>query len=111
MNKYPEWAGRTVLIQVATSTSEQSELLTTVSDICTRIDRGHSSLVHQPLVFLKQDLDFPQYLALLSAADVLMSSALRDGMNLTGEWSPLHILKHVLTLVPFCISVRLHPMQ
>ena len=67
---------------MATSTSEQTELLTTVSDICNRIDYTHASLVHQPLVFLKQDIDFSQYLALLTVADVLMISALRDGMNL-----------------------------
>lgn len=85
LNKYPEWRGKVVLVQVATSTSEQSELLTTVSDICTRIDSVHSTLAHQPLVFLKQDIDFSQYLALLTIADVLIISALRDGMNLTGH--------------------------
>lgn len=82
LNKNPEWAGKVVLIQVALSTAEQSELLTTVSDICNRIDNVHSSLVSQPLVLLKQDIDFSQYLALLTVADVLMISALRDGMNL-----------------------------
>lgn len=85
MNKYPELAEDTILIQVASSTSESSELITTVSDICARIDNKHSTLVHQPLVFLKQDLAFSQYLALLSIADVLMVSSLRDGMNLTGH--------------------------
>ncbi|KAF2769324.1 hypothetical protein EJ03DRAFT_336372 [Teratosphaeria nubilosa] len=85
LNKYPEWREKVVLIQVATSTSEQSELLTTVSDICTRIDSVHSTLAHQPLVFLKQDIGFPQYFGLLSVADVLMITALRDGMNLTAH--------------------------
>lgn len=85
LNKYPEWRERVVLIQVATSTSEQSELLGTVSDICMRIDSVHSTLAHQPLVFLKQDIGFSQYLALLSVADVLVISALRDGMNLTAH--------------------------
>ncbi|KAK5173581.1 Trehalose-6-P synthase/phosphatase complex subunit [Saxophila tyrrhenica] len=83
LNKYPDLARKTVLIQVATSTSEQSELITTVSDICSRIDNKYSSLVHQPLVFLKQDIETSQYLALMSVADVLMITALRDGMNLT----------------------------
>ncbi|EMC91334.1 glycosyltransferase family 20 protein [Baudoinia panamericana UAMH 10762] len=85
LNKYPEWREKVVLIQVATSTSEQSELLTTVSDICSRIDSVHSTLAHQPLVFLKQDIGFSQYMALLSIADVLMITALRDGMNLTAH--------------------------
>ena len=85
LNKYPEWREKVVLIQVATSTSEQSELLTTVSDICTRIDSVHSTLAHTPLVFLKQDIGFSQYLALLTVADCLMITALRDGMNLTAH--------------------------
>lgn len=85
LNRFPEWAGHVVLIQVATSTSEYAELLTTVSDICTRIASVHSTLSHQPLVFLQQDIPFSQYLALLTVADVLIISALRDGMNLTAH--------------------------
>lgn len=71
------------MIQVATSTTENAELAATVSDIVTRIDSVHSTLAHQPLVFLRQDIAFSQYLALLSVADVLMITSLREGMNLT----------------------------
>lgn len=85
LNRNPEWREKVVLVQVATSSSEQSELLTTVSDICTRIDSIHSTLAHQPLIFLKQDIGFAQYIALLTIADVVMISALRDGMNLTAH--------------------------
>ncbi|KAI7515707.1 alpha,alpha-trehalose phosphate synthase-like protein subunit, partial [Hortaea werneckii] len=85
LNQNPEWREKVVMIQVATSTNEQSELLTTVSDICTRIDSVHSTLAHQPLVFLKQDIGYSQYMALLSCAHVLMITALRDGMNLTAH--------------------------
>lgn len=77
--------GKTVLIQVATSTSEQTDLLNTVTGICSRIETAYSNLVDTPIVFLKQDIDFSQYLALLSIADVLMISSLRDGMNLTAH--------------------------
>ena len=74
-----------VLIQVATSTTEQPELEATISDIAMRINSTHSNLAHQPLVFLKQDLAFPQYLALISVADALMITSLREGMNLTSH--------------------------
>lgn len=74
-----------VLIQVATSTTEQPELEAMVSDIAMRINSTHSTLAHQPLVFLKQDLAFPQYLALISVADALMITSLREGMNLTSH--------------------------
>ncbi|KAH0341491.1 alpha,alpha-trehalose phosphate synthase-like protein subunit, partial [Aureobasidium melanogenum] len=85
LNKYPEWRQNVVLLQVATSTTENSELLATVSDINTRIDSVHSTLAHQPLVFLKQDISFSQYVALLTVADVMMITSLREGMNLTAH--------------------------
>ncbi|KAJ5178077.1 Trehalose-phosphatase [Penicillium coprophilum] len=85
LNTYPEWADKVVLIQVATSTTEQPELEATLSDIAMRINSTHSTLAHQPLVFLKQDLAFPQYLALITVADALMITSLREGMNLTSH--------------------------
>jgi trehalose-phosphatase len=85
LNKFPEWRNKVVLIQVATSTSEQSELLATVSDIVTRIESTHSTLSETPLVFLKQDISFNSYIALLTAADTMMITPLRDGMNLTAH--------------------------
>lgn len=85
LNTYPEWADKVVLIQVATSTTEQPELEATISDIAMRINSMHSTLAHQPLVFLKQDLAFPQYLALITVADALMITSLREGMNLTSH--------------------------
>ncbi|PBP25849.1 trehalose phosphate synthase [Diplocarpon rosae] len=36
-----------------------------------------------PLVYLKQDISYPQYLALLTVADALMITSQREGMNLT----------------------------
>lgn len=74
-----------VLIQVATPTTEQAELDATVSDIVTRVNSVHSTLAHQPLVFLKQDISFEQYLALMTIADALMITSLREGMNLTSH--------------------------
>ena len=83
LNKYPEWSDKVVLIQVATSTAENPELSAAVTDIVMRIDSQFSTLTHQPLVLLRQDIGFSQYLALLTVADVLMITSLRDGMNLT----------------------------
>jgi trehalose-phosphatase len=37
------------------------------------------------LVFLKQDISYQQYLALLTVADTLMITSLREGMNLTSH--------------------------
>ena len=85
LNKYPAMRERVVLIQVATSTTEPAELAAAVSDIVTRINSAHSSLAHQPLVFLRQDIEFPVFLAMLMAADALMITSLREGMNLTSH--------------------------
>ena len=74
-----------VLIQVATPLTDQADLMEAMSDIVTHIDSVHSSLTHQPLVFLRQEITFAQYLALLSAADVLLVTSLREGMNLTAH--------------------------
>jgi trehalose 6-phosphate synthase/phosphatase len=65
LNKNPQWKDKVVMIQVATSTTEDTELAATVSEIVTRIDAVHSTLTHNPLVFLRQDIAFSQYLALL----------------------------------------------
>ncbi|KAF2474620.1 uncharacterized protein BDR25DRAFT_280032 [Lindgomyces ingoldianus] len=83
LNKYPEWKDKVVLIQVATSDQENAELEKGVNEILNRIDTQHSSLYHQPLVLLKQDISFSQYVALLTVADALMITSLREGMNLT----------------------------
>lgn len=83
LNKYPEWRDRVVMIQVATSTTEQAELDATVSDIVTRVNSSWANLAYQPLVYLKQDISYAQYLALLTVADALMIASQREGMNLT----------------------------
>ncbi|EHL03426.1 putative alpha,alpha-trehalose-phosphate synthase [Glarea lozoyensis 74030] len=83
LNKHPEWRDKVVMIQVATSTTEQAELDATVSDIVTRVNSSWANLAYQPLVYLKQDISYPQYLALLTVADALMVASQREGMNLT----------------------------
>ncbi|MCJ1307860.1 hypothetical protein MMC25_001508 [Agyrium rufum] len=85
LNQYPEMREKVVLIQVATSTNEEAELDATVSHIVTRINSLHSTLEHQPLVYLKQDIESPQYLAMLSVAHVLINTSLREGMNLSSR--------------------------
>ncbi|KAK5112919.1 hypothetical protein LTR62_003741 [Meristemomyces frigidus] len=82
LNSYPEWQEKVVLIQVVGASSKQSEIMATVSDICRRIDSVHSTLASRPLVFLQQNIDISTHLALMTAADALMVTPLRDGMNL-----------------------------
>jgi trehalose-6-phosphate synthase len=85
LNKNPQWRDNTVLIQVALSSSEKSDLDATISDIVTRVNSSWANLAYQPVVYLKQDIPFAQYLALLSIADALMITSQREGMNLTSH--------------------------
>ena len=85
LNKHPGFRENVVLVQIATPTNEQADLEAKVSEIVTRINSKYSTLAHQPLVFLKQDIDYSKYLALLMAADALMITSLREGMNLTSH--------------------------
>ncbi|KAK5988462.1 Trehalose-6-phosphate synthase [Cladobotryum mycophilum] len=85
LNKNPEWRENTVLIQVALSSGEPSDLDAAVSDIVTRVNSSWANLAYQPVVYLKQDIDYAQYLALLTIADALMITSQREGMNLTSH--------------------------
>ncbi|CAO3643716.1 unnamed protein product [Cunninghamella blakesleeana] len=83
--RHPEWRGKVVLIQIALSTSEQNEFRAHISDVVSRVNSKFSNISYQPIVFLHQDISFPQYLALLTSADVSLITPLRDGMNLTSH--------------------------
>ncbi|RXW13018.1 hypothetical protein EST38_g12836 [Candolleomyces aberdarensis] len=83
LDKYPEWQGKVVLIQVALQTTESNELAGGVADVVSRINSRFSTLTYQPVVFLHtQDLTFSQYLALLTVGDAFIVTSLREGMAL-----------------------------
>ncbi|KAH8112031.1 glycosyltransferase family 20-domain-containing protein [Phellopilus nigrolimitatus] len=83
LEKYPEFQGKVVLIQVALSTTEENELQGSVIDLVGRINSKFSTLTYQPIVFLHtDDLTFTQYLALLTVADAFLVTSLREGMAL-----------------------------
>jgi trehalose 6-phosphate synthase complex regulatory subunit len=83
LNKYPQYKENVVLLQVGTTTTDNESLTDVITEIVTRINSAHSTLSHQPLVLLRQDIDMSTYLALLSAADIMLITSLREGMNLT----------------------------
>lgn len=58
---------------------------TEVSKIAMRVNSIYSTLTHQPLVLLRQDISYSQFLALMSVSDVFMVTSLREGMNLTSH--------------------------
>ncbi|KAH9915312.1 glycosyltransferase family 20-domain-containing protein [Fomitopsis serialis] len=83
LDKYPEFQGKVVLIQVALQTTEENEMQGGVADVVSHLNSRFSTLTYQPVVFLHtQDLTFSQYLALLTVADAFMVTSLREGMAL-----------------------------
>ncbi|KAK5943436.1 Trehalose-6-P synthase/phosphatase complex subunit [Knufia obscura] len=83
LDAHPEWADQAVLVQVATSTTTDRDLRDEVNGMITKINGEWGSLNHQPIVYLNQDIDYSQYLALLCIADCLWVNSLSEGMNLT----------------------------
>ena len=88
LDKYPEYQGKVVLIQVALQTTEENEMQGGVADVVSHLNSRFSTLTYQPVVFLHtQDLTFSQYLALLTVANVFMVASLREGMALRAHES------------------------
>ncbi|KAI9137124.1 glycosyltransferase family 20-domain-containing protein [Paraphysoderma sedebokerense] len=120
LEKNPEWVGKVVLIQVALSTSEANEVQGEVSDIVSRINSIYGSLEYSPVVYLRKDISFTQYIALLSIADACLITSLRDGMNLTSheyivcqqrKMSPLILSEFTGSYGSFGAAVRVNPMD
>ncbi|ORX82316.1 hypothetical protein K493DRAFT_241037 [Basidiobolus meristosporus CBS 931.73] len=119
LNIYPDWRGKVSLLQVSLPTAEHNELQGQVSDIASRINSKYGSLSYQPVIYLYQDIDFSQYLALLTVADAFMITSLRDGMNLTSheyvvcqekKCSPLIISEFAGTYGSFgAAAIRVNP--
>ncbi|GBE87033.1 Putative alpha,alpha-trehalose-phosphate synthase [UDP-forming] 100 kDa [Sparassis crispa] len=83
LDKYPDYQGKVVMIQVALQTTEENEAQGGVTDMVSHLNSRFSTLTYQPVVFLHtQDLTFTQYLALLTVADAFMVTSLREGMAL-----------------------------
>ncbi|MCS3428854.1 bifunctional alpha,alpha-trehalose-phosphate synthase (UDP-forming)/trehalose-phosphatase [Leucobacter aridicollis] len=79
----------TVLVQVASPSRERvgayMQLRNEVETAVGRINGEHGSVAHTPLVYLHQSFDREEMAALYLAADVLLVTPLRDGMNLVAK--------------------------
>ncbi|AQZ14328.1 TSL1 (YML100W) and TPS3 (YMR261C) [Zygosaccharomyces parabailii] len=80
----PEYVEQVVLIQITMGTEKDSIAERNIMLVVDRINSLSPDVsVSQPVVFLHQDLDFAQYLALSCEADAFIVDPLRGGMNLT----------------------------
>ncbi|KAJ9657246.1 Trehalose-6-P synthase/phosphatase complex subunit [Neophaeococcomyces mojaviensis] len=84
LDRYPEWESKVVLIQIATSASPDDKLKLELHNLVEHINREFGGDInYQPIHYLTQDIDYSQYLALLSIADCMLVTSLCEGMNLT----------------------------
>ncbi|KAJ3392625.1 Trehalose-6-P synthase/phosphatase complex subunit [Lobulomyces angularis] len=118
LTRYPEWLGKVVLIQVALSTTEANESNSHVAEVVSRINSKFGTIEYSPVCYLHQDIDFLNYLALLTVADACLITSLRDGMNLTsheyivcqeGKYGPLIISEFAGTYGNFGAALRVNP--
>jgi trehalose 6-phosphate synthase/phosphatase len=87
LERYPEWRGRVVLIQVTSPTTNDSitevKIQNKVSELVSHINGLYGSLSFSPVQHYPQYLPKSDYVALLRVADVGLITTVRDGMNTT----------------------------
>lgn len=90
LERYPEWRGKVVLIQVTSPTSVKEEkedpghkISNKISELVAKINGLYGGLEYTPVFHFPQYLSREEYFALLRVADVGLITSVRDGMNTT----------------------------
>lgn len=85
LNDHSEFINLTTMILICLKNSKSNEdYENEIFSIVERINSKANGISNdQPVVILYQDIEFDQYLALLSEANIFIVSTLREGMNLT----------------------------
>jgi trehalose 6-phosphate synthase/phosphatase len=87
--RYPSWVGSVRFIQLAIPTRENvpayAEFQQIVTSLVSRINGRFGGLDDVPVHFLHRSIPLHDLVALYSAADVMMVTPLRDGMNLVAK--------------------------
>ena len=86
LNKYPEFIGKVVLVQVAvpsrTDVEEYIQLRNNVNQLVGEINGKYGTVEFTPVHFLNKSVDFEELTALYASSDVCLVTSTRDGMNL-----------------------------
>lgn len=84
LRENPEYIQKITLVQICLVGEKDLDLEREIMIVVDRINSLSTNISDsQPVVFLHQDLEFEQYLALSSEASAFIVSPLREGMNLT----------------------------
>ncbi|KAK4944526.1 Trehalose-6-P synthase/phosphatase complex subunit, partial [Elasticomyces elasticus] len=79
LRNYPEWADKIVLVQVATTSNHERELQDIITNLIAEINTEFGTWDWQPVVWLTLDIEYAQYLALLTLADCMLVTSLSEG--------------------------------
>ena len=86
LDRYPQFRGRVVLLQVAVPTrsdvEEYQNLRTTVNELVGRINSKYGTFDYTPVQYVYRSIPFDELVALYRLADVCLVTSTRDGMNL-----------------------------
>jgi trehalose 6-phosphate synthase/phosphatase len=89
LDERPELRDRLHFIQVAVPTRERvdayADLRRTVNELVGRINSKHGTATGAPVHLLYRSVNFGELVALYRAADVMLVTPLRDGMNLVAK--------------------------
>ncbi len=106
LQRCPEWAGKIVLVQVGISAFERGDDYTKtrneVMSMVTNINNRWPGTV-QFQECAESEMRLQQRMALLRAADVVMVTTIRDGLNLIPLVSSVHVAKFVVSWHGFTI--------
>lgn len=84
LRENPKYIDNIVLVQICLGKSQDVESERQLMLTVDKINSLSSNIsMSQPVVFLHQELDYTQYLALNCEADLFMVNSFREGMNLT----------------------------
>ncbi|MCE9600312.1 MAG: bifunctional alpha,alpha-trehalose-phosphate synthase (UDP-forming)/trehalose-phosphatase [Spirochaetia bacterium] len=89
LEKYPDFRGRFRFLQIAVPTRESSpaynDFRSLVNELVGRINSTHGTMESLPVHLLYRTVDANELSALFLAADIMMVTPLRDGMNLVAK--------------------------
>lgn len=89
LERHPRLRDKVLFVQLAVPTREKvddyADLRRRVNEIAGRVNAHHGTPTGTPISLLYRSLPFVQLLALYRAADVMVVTPLRDGMNLVAK--------------------------
>lgn len=87
LNQHPKWRGKAVLVQIANPArgkgKDLEEIQAEIQASCKRINDNFRQPGYEPIIFIDRPVSLSERAAYYTAAECVVVTAVRDGMNLT----------------------------